>query len=150
MKFKKLVPEAILPTRGTTYSAGLDLYASVEYIVNGCVTNSVTVPARSSAVINTGIACAIPEGYAGFVYARSGLACKQGIKPRNCVGVVDADYRGEIKVCLYNDSNTDYVVNHGERVAQLVIAPVSMTNVEECDELPETERGDGGFGSTGK
>lgn len=142
MKFKKLNSNAILPTRGTKDSAGLDIHA--------CIDNPVIVRSSSYATIDTGIACAIPQGFVGLIFPRSGLACKQGIKPRNCVGVIDADYRGEIKVCLYNDSNTDYVVKHGERVAQLVVQPFLAVDPIEVEELDDTSRGTGGFGSTGK
>ncbi len=137
---KKLDPRAIVPTHGTSASAGADLYAL----------EAVTVPAGETVLVHTGIALAIPEGYAGFIYARSGLATKSGLAPANKVGVIDADYRGEIMVALHNHSATPRTVEAGERVAQLVVAPFLRTEFSLCDSLDDTERGAGGFGSTGK
>lgn len=142
IKIKKLNYNAIIPTRGSLQSAGNDMYA--------CLDEQVVIPPRSTAKVPTGLAMAIPNDYAGFVYARSGLATKQGLRPSNCVGVVDSDYRGEIIVALYNDSDECREVNHVDRIAQLVIAPVMYVDFELCDELEDTGRGDGGFGSTGK
>lgn len=142
IKIKKLNHDAIIPTRGSLKSAGNDLYA--------CLDELVVIPPHSTVKVTTGLAMAILDDYAGFVYARSGLATKQGLRPSNCVGVVDSDYRGEIIVALYNDSNKYREVNHGDRIAQLVIAPVTYVDFELCDELGDTGRGDGGFGSTGK
>ena len=139
---KKLCERAILPTYGTAYSAGADLYA--------CLEEEISIAPRETVLIHTGIALQIPEGYVGLIYARSGLATKRGLAPANKVGVIDADYRGEIMVALYNQSESVQTVAHGERVAQLVIAPFLFAEFEEVEELSDTVRGAGGFGSTGK
>ena len=141
MKIKKLNENAIIPTYGTEYSAGADLYA--------CTDEDITINPGETKLIKTGIAIEIPVGYAGFIYARSGLASKKGLAPANKVGVIDADYRGEIMVALYNQSNEPQVIAAKERIAQLVIAPFLKVEFEEVDELTETVRGAGGFGSTG-
>ena len=109
-----------------------------------------TIPARRTVKIPTGLAMAIEPGYAGFVFARSGLGIKHGIVPANCVGVIDSDYRGEVIVGLYNHTDEPFVVEPGDRIAQLVLLPVHIPEIEECDELGETSRGEGGFGSTGR
>ena len=140
VKLKKLDERAILPTRGSTAAAGLDLYAL----------DVVTVGAGETVLVHTGIALAIPEGYAGFIYARSGIATKRGLAPANKVGVIDADYRGEIMVALHNHSMTEQTVDAGERVAQLVVAPFLSVELTVVEALDETERASGGFGSTGK
>ncbi len=140
VKLKKLDERAILPTRGSTAAAGLDLYAL----------DGVTVGAGETVLVHTGIALAIPEGYAGFIYARSGIATKRGLAPANKVGVIDADYRGEIMVALHNHSMTEQTVDAGERVAQLVVAPFLSVELDVVEALDETERASGGFGSTGK
>ena len=142
VNIKKLDEKAIIPTYGTEYSAGADLYA--------CMDEDVIIKSGETQFIHTCISMEIPVGYAGLIYARSGLACKKGLAPANKVGVIDADYRGEIMVALHNHSNVDVVVSHGERIAQLVIAPYVTANFIECEELSETVRGEGGFGSTGK
>ncbi|MBR2615624.1 MAG: dUTP diphosphatase [Clostridia bacterium] len=142
IKVKKLCPDAILPTYGSPFSAGADLYAA-----GG---ETVTVHPRETVLVHTGIAMEIPEGYGGFLYARSGLATKKGLAPANKVGVIDADYRGEIMVALFNQSSEVRTVEPGERIAQLVIAPFLKGEFEECDALEDTLRGSGGFGSTGK
>jgi dUTP pyrophosphatase len=139
IKLKKLDARAVLPTRGTAASAGSDLYAI----------DAVTVPAGETVIVHTGIAVAIPEGYAGLIYARSGLATKRNLAPANKVGVIDADYRGEIMVALYNQSSAVQTVESGERIAQLVVTPFLQVTLEECSELSDTQRGTGGFGSTG-
>ena len=139
---KKLREGATLPTYGSAYAAGADLYA--------CTGESVVIAPGETKFIPTGIALEIPVGYAGFIYARSGIACKRGLAPANKVGVIDADYRGEVMVALHNHSETDASIDNGERVAQLVIAPFLAVNFTEADELTDTERGEGGFGSTGK
>ena len=139
---KKVTEEAILPRDATPESAGADLYA-----LPG---TDVTLQSGQTALIRTGIAMAIPAGYAGFVYARSGLATRQGLAPANKVGVIDADYRGEILVSLFNQSGEDRTVQGGDRIAQLVIAPVLQGDFFPVQTLKETERGTGGFGSTGK
>lgn len=142
INFKKLNERAVAPTYGSAGSAGGDLYGAEE--------NDVVIPAGETAFIGTGIAVEIPLGYVGLVYARSGLACKRGLAPANKVGVIDSDYRGEIKVALHNHGKTDQIVAKGERIAQLVIAPYLFAEYEEKDELSDTVRGDGGFGSTGR
>lgn len=141
MKIKKLNENAVIPTYGTEYSAGADLYA--------CTDEDITINPGETKLIKTGIAIEIPVGYAGFIYARSGLASKKGLAPANKVGVIDADYRGEIMVALYNQSNEPQVIAAKERIAQLVIAPFLKVEFEETDKLTITVRGDGGFGSTG-
>ncbi len=140
VKLKKLDKRAILPTRGSTAAAGLDLYAL----------DGVTVGVGETVLVHTGIALAIPEGYAGFIYARSGIATKRGLAPANKVGVIDADYRGEIMVALHNHSATEQAVEAGERIAQLVVAPFLSVELAVVEALDETERASGGFGSTGK
>lgn len=141
VRIKKLNPNAVIPTYGTPFAAGADLYA--------CIDEPVTVNPGQTVFIHTQIAIEIPAGYAGFVYARSGLSCKKGLAPANKVGVIDADYRGEIMVALHNHSESAVTVDSGERIAQLVIAPFLTAQFETADELEETQRGAGGFGSTG-
>ena len=138
----KLDPRAKLPSYASADAAGMDLYALTDAPVE--------IPAGGTALIHTGVAMAIPGGYGGFLYARSGLAAKQGLAPANKVGVIDADYRGEIMVALHNHSDTARIVESGDRIAQLVIAPVLRVKLEECENLDDTERGSGGFGSTGR
>ena len=139
---KKLRPGAVLPTYGTEYSAGADLYA--------CLDEPVTIEPGKTVMIPTGLAMELPAGYAGLIYARSGLSVKRGLAPANKVGVIDADYRGEFMVALLNHGSTAQTVEHGERIAQLVITPVFMPGFTEVAELSDTARGAGGFGSTGK
>ena len=139
---KRLSERAILPTYGTAYSAGADLYA--------CLEGEMTIAPGETVLIRTGLALEIPQGYVGLIYARSGLATKRGLAPANKVGVIDADYRGEVMVALYNQSGSVQTVAHGERIAQLVIAPFLSAEFEEVDDLSDTVRGAGGFGSTGK
>lgn len=130
------------PFYATQGSAGMDLSA--------CLTNPVTIKKGEIKMIPTGIAISLPSNeYVAYIYARSGLACKKGICLANSVGVVDSDYRGEIKCALINLGQEDFTVNHGDRIAQLVIAPVVIAEIKECDSLDDTKRGDGGFGSTG-
>lgn len=138
---KKLDEKAILPTYGSAFSAGADLYA--------CLAESVTIAPGEAVLIHTGLAMEIPEGYAGLIFARSGLATKQGLAPSNKVGVIDPDYRGEVMVSLFNHSKEVRVIEHGERIAQLVLTPFLTASWNEVDELNETVRGAGGFGSTG-
>lgn len=140
IRIKKLNENATVPTYGTEYSAGADLYNLNE---------AVTIPAHKTVLIHTGLSAEIPEGYAGLIYARSGLASKRGLAPANKVGVVDADYRGEIMVALHNHSDIDATVDAGERVAQLVVTPFLKVEYQLADELSDTVRGAGGFGSTG-
>lgn len=139
---KKLNENAVIPTYGTEFSAGADLYV--------CEETAVTIAPGETKLIHTGIALQIPDDMAGFVYARSGLATKKGLAPANKVGVIDSDYRGEIMVSLYNQSNCPQTVETGERVAQLVIAPYVHAQFTKVDELSDTVRGGGGFGSTGQ
>lgn len=139
---KKVLPGAKIPTYGSEFSAGADLYALLE---EPCV-----IAPGETVLLHTGIAMEIPEGYGGFIYARSGLGVKKGLAPANKVGVIDADYRGEIRVALHNHSAETHTVENGERVAQLVIAPFLKAEFELLEELEETVRGDGGFGSTGR
>lgn len=164
MKIKKLTPTAIIPTRGSDGAAGYDLYAdSVEVsrdngisvdIDDNAKQTDVYVSDNAKVVVHTGIAMAIPKGYVGLIFARSGLACKQGLRPSNCVGVIDEDYRGEIIVNLHNDpiANAPVISNFaiGDRVAQIVFVNYFAEDFEIVDELDDTERGNGGFGSTGK
>ena len=138
---KKLDERAVLPTYGSEYAAGADLYAL-------CDEEIVIAPAETK-LIRTGLSMEIPEGYAGLIYARSGLASKRGLAPANKVGVVDADYRGEVMVALHNHSGVEQKISAGERIAQLVVAPFLKAEFEEADELSDTVRGAGGFGSTG-
>lgn len=140
IKIKKLSDSAILPTYGSEFSAGADIYA----LDSACIE-----PGKTS-LIRTGISVEIPVGYGGFIYARSGLATKRGLAPANKVGVIDCDYRGEIMVALLNHSDEKQEILSGERIAQLVIAPYIKAEFEECDCLSDTNRGNGGFGSTGK
>lgn len=143
LKIKKVRENAKIPQRATTGSAGLDLCA--------CIEQPITVPARGSMTIPTGIAIALPDKELGaFVFARSGLAIKHGIGLLNGVGVIDSDYRGEICVGLVNQSDKHYEIQPGERIAQLIILPVCLPPIEETLSLDETERGAGGFGSTGR
>ena len=139
---KKLREGATLPTYGSAYAAGADLYAYTG--------ESVVIAPGETKFIPTGIALEIPVGYAGFIYARSGIACKRGLAPANKVGVIDADYRGEVMVALHNHGTEAASIDDGERVAQLVIAPYLTVDFIEADELCDTVRGEGGFGSTGK
>ena len=141
IQVKKLDSRAVLPTSGSAFAAGCDLYS--------CLDADVTILPGETAKIGTGLALALPEGTFGAVFARSGLAAKQGLRPANCVGVCDSDYRGEYIVALHNDSGEPRIVRHGERIAQLVLLPYLPMRFEEVSELPETERGGGGFGSTG-
>ena len=142
IKVKKLSPEAQLPHYGTEFSAGADLYALCP--------EPITLSPGETALIHTGLSLEIPQGYGGFLYARSGLATKKGLAPANKVGVIDADYRGEVMVALHNHSSQGQTVENGERIAQLVIAPFLKADFREAAELEETLRGEGGFGSTGK
>ena len=142
IKVKKLRPGAQLPTYGTEFSAGADLYA--------CLEEPVTIAPGETKKIPTGLSMEIPVGCAGLIYARSGLGTKQGLAPANKVGVVDSDYRGEFMVFLHNHSAETRTVSHGDRVAQLLVTPVFTPGFEEADELTDTVRGAGGFGSTGK
>ena len=139
---KKLRENAVLPTFGSPEAAGADLHA--------CLASPVTVAPGETAFIPTGLAMELPVGYVGLVYARSGLACKRGLAPANKVGVIDSDYRGEFIVALHNHGTESQTVASGERIAQLVVTPILMPEYVETDSLSSTQRGEGGFGSTGK
>ncbi len=139
---KKLNENAIIPTRGSEYAAGYDLYA--------CIDKDVTIAPHTTEKIGTGLSIALPNGYFGAIFARSGLATKSGLRPANCVGVADSDYRGEYIVALHNDSDEFRTVSCGDRIAQLVVMPFLAVDFIEAEKLDETERGAKGFGSTGK
>ena len=141
INIKKLNDLAKIPTRGSKYAAGYDLYAATNY--------QIEIAPHSTVKIGTGIAMELPENTFGAIFARSGLATKKGLRPANCVGVVDADYRGEIIVALHNDTNEIMFIEPKERIAQLVLIPFIPIVANEVDNLSETVRGDGGFGSTG-
>lgn len=142
INIKKLNENAIIPTRGSEGAAGMDLYA--------CTSSPIVIMPHNTVKVGTGLAIEIPDGYFGAIFARSGLATKQGLRPSNCVGVCDSDYRGEYIVALHNDTNEPQTINPMERIAQLVIMPYLSVEFNEVDELDDTERGSGGFGSTGK
>ena len=142
IKVKKLRGNAVIPTYGSSEAAGADLYA--------CLQEPVTIMPGQTAFIPTGLSMELPVGYAGLIYARSGLACKRGLAPANKVGVIDSDYRGEFIVALYNHGDEPQTVSSGERIAQLVITPVFTPGFTEAEVLSDTERSSGGFGSTGK
>ncbi len=143
VNIKKLTEKAVVPTYGTEYAAGADLYA--------CLEESVSIAPGETFMIGTGIAMEIPDGYVGLVFARSGLSCKKGLAPANKVGVIDSDYRGEIKVALHNHNlkGDAIAVENGERIAQISIVPYLKAEFELKDELNDTKRGENGFGSTG-
>lgn len=151
VNIKKLKENAIIPTRGSVQAAGYDLYACLE---EG--EHCVTLKEGETKKIGTGIAVAIPDGYVGLIFARSGLATKKGLRPQNCVGVIDSDYRGELIVAMHCDMGAPVlnpqtrIIEPGERIAQLVIMPYLSVEFEEANELDDTERGEGGFGSTGQ
>ena len=144
VQIKKLRGNAVLPARGSAFAAGYDLCACLEG------DETVIIPPRHTVKIGTGLAFALPEGTFGAVFARSGLASKQDLRPANCVGVVDSDYRGECFIALHNDGTQERTIRHGDRIAQLVLLPFLPMEFEEVDALSETARGEGGFGSTGR
>lgn len=141
MNIKRMDKRAILPTYGTKYSAGADLYALLD--------EDLVIAPSETVLVHTGICMEIPTGLVGLVFARSGLATKKGLAPANKVGVIDSDYRGEIMVPLHNHTKEEKVIKHGERIAQIIFMPYIMEQFDEVDELSETVRGEGGFGSTG-
>jgi dUTP pyrophosphatase len=138
-KLKVKVLDGVVPAYAHEGDAGLDLRAA----------EGLSIPAHGHATVGTGIACEVPSGCVGLVFPRSGLACKSGVALRNCVGVIDSGYRGEIKATLTNDTDDPFVVEAGDRIAQMVVMPYVPCKVEQVEELSETERGDGGYGSTG-
>ena len=142
IKVKKLNDKATLPTRGSEYAAGYDLYAAIE--------NNITVPAHSTEKIGTGLSFELPDETFAAIFARSGLATKQGLRPANCVGVCDSDYRGAYIVAIHNDTDEDKIIEPGERIAQMILMPYIPMIFIETDELSESGRGQDGFGSTGK
>ena len=142
LKIKRLRPSAQIPSYATPGSAGLDLCADLDA--------PVTLEPGGAATIPTGLAVQLEPGRAGFIFARSGLGVRYGIVPSNCVGVIDSDYRGEIMVGLYNSGESEYTVQPADRIAQLMVVPVVQAQIQMVDELDETQRGTGGFGSTGK
>ena len=142
INIKKLTETAILPERGSAYAAGYDLFADLE--------ESIEIQPHETKMIGTGLAMEVPKGYFGGVFARSGLSAKEGLRPANCVGVVDADYRGEVKVALHNDGEVVREIKPGQKIAQLVVVPFLSVEFDEVKELSKTVRGVGGFGSTGK
>lgn len=139
---RKMTESAQIPVRGSLQAAGYDLFADLS--------EAVTILPQETKMVGTGIACAIPEGYFGGVYARSGLSAKEGLRPANCTGVVDSDYRGEIKVALHNDSKESRTILPGQKIAQMVVQAFLPVEFETVEDLDATERGGGGFGSTGK
>lgn len=142
INIKRLSETARLPERGSEYAAGYDLFADLD--------GDVEIPPHTTYMVNTGVAMEIPEGYWGGVFARSGLSAKENLRPANCVGVVDADYRGPICVALHNDGDVVRTITPGQKIAQMVVVPFLSVEFEEVEELSETVRGAGGFGSTGK
>ncbi|MDR1701093.1 MAG: dUTP diphosphatase [Lachnoclostridium sp.] len=142
VRFTKIKKNAKKPSYGTEYAAGADLYA--------CIENKMMVEPGQTVFVGTGLTMEIPAGFVGLIYARSGLACKRGLAPANKVGVIDSDYRGEIIVALHNHGGETVEIENEERVAQMVIAPYIFAKYEEADSLEETNRGAGGFGSTGR
>ena len=141
IEIKKINENAVIPKYGTDFSAGADLYALTD--------ETLTIEPGESLLIHTGISVAIPEGLVGLIFGRSGMACKRGLAPANKVGVIDSDYRGEIMVCLHNHGNVAQTVENGERIAQIAFLPYYTADFKLVDELDETVRGAGGFGSTG-
>ena len=142
IRLKRLSPRSVLPRRGSDLAAGYDIYA--------CLDEPLTIPPHATAAVGAGFAAALPEGWFAAIFARSGLAARRGLRPANCVGVCDADYRGEYIVPLHNDSDTPQTVEPGERIAQMILLPCRELRFREVEELEDTERGAGGFGSTGR
>lgn len=143
INYVKTREDAIEPTRGSAAAAGYDLYVPSSV-------DEIAIPAQSTIMIDTGIAIALPDCTFGAIFARSGLATKQGLRPANCVGVIDSDYRGSIGVALHNDTNEDKIIKAGERIAQLVVIPYLPIRFNKVEDLDKTLRGDGAFGSTGE
>lgn len=147
MKIKKLYEDAIIPTRADNGSAGMDLYA---YLADNDIADVLVVPPHKTEMVSVGFAMEIPSGTYGAIFARSGLASKQGLRPANCVGVVDSTYRGEVFVALHNDSDEIKCIHHKDRIAQMIIMEYPTVEITETDVLSDTERGANGFGSSGK
>ena len=155
VKIKKLTETAKIPTKAHAEDAAFDLYADIPndtFIPWGSIEerNGLKILPHTTVKVGTGVAMAIPNGYWGAIYARSGIATKQGLRPANAVGVVDSSYRGEIIVALHNDSSETQIIEHGQRIAQFMLASVILTEFEEADNLDETSRGAEGFGDSGK
>lgn len=150
IQIKKLYKESIIPTKGSDYAAGCDLYAHIQGETGDAADKAIMIRPGENVKIDTGLSIKCPSGYFGAIFARSGLAAKQGLRPANCTGVIDEDYTGPIIVALYNDSKTTQTIKTGDRIAQIIFLPYSETEFEEVDDLEETERGAGGFGSSGK
>lgn len=142
INIKRLTETAVLPERGSAYAAGYDLFADIEAAIE--------IKPHETFLVPTGLAMEIPEGYFGGIFARSGLSMKEGLRPANCCGVVDADYRGQVCVSLHNDSDVTRTIAPQQKIAQLVVVPFLSVEFEETEELSDTVRGVGGFGSTGK
>lgn len=147
VKIKRLSKTATPPTYGSTKAACMDLYADIRQHNNAI---AVEIMPHQTIKLGTGFAFQPPNGYCGLIFARSGLATKQGLRPANCVGVCDEDYTGEYIIAMHNDTDIPQKINHGDRIAQLMFVPYEQANLIEVDELDSTDRGDGGFGSTGK
>ena len=143
LQVKKLRPDAVLPTRGSAQAAGYDLYACLDE-------EELEIPPHATVRVPTGLCIAVPDGYFAAVFARSGLAAREGLRPANCVGVCDSDYRGEYLIMLHNDTDRPRRIRGGDRVAQMVVLPYLPVTFREVEELSETQRGQGGFGSTGR
>lgn len=141
VEIKRLTETAVLPVRGSAQAAGYDLCADIS--------EALVIEPGETAKVATGLSFALPDGYFGGIYARSGLATKRGLRPANCIGVIDSDYRGPVIVALHNDSTEPQTIEPGERIAQLIVQPYLAVTFEEVETLDETERGAGGFGSTG-
>jgi dUTP pyrophosphatase len=147
MKIKKLYEDAVIPTRADNGSAGMDLYA---YLADNDIADILVVPPHKTEMVSVGFAMEIPNGTYGAIFARSGLASKQGLRPANCVGVVDSTYRGEVFVALHNDSDEIKYIHHKDRIAQMIIMEYPTVEITETDVLSDTDRGTNGFGSSGK
>ena len=142
IRVKKLDPKAVIPTYGSAEAAGADLYA--------CLDHDVTIGAGETVFVPTGLALEVPKSCAGLIYARSSLGSKRGLAPANKVGVIDSDYRGQVMVALHNHGRVEQTISHGDRIAQLLITPVFTLGFVESEILDDTDRGSGGFGSTGR
>lgn len=154
VKIKRLSETAQLPTKNFDSDAAFDLYADIQDTFKPFGSTEdvkgIKIMPGQTVKVSSGVAMEIPEWYWGAVYARSGLATKQGLRPANCVGVIDSHYRGPIIVAIHNDSNEVQIIHHGDRIAQFMLAPVIETSFEEVSELSDSDRGEGGFGSSGK